>query len=101
VHLRPGATSNERGPRRISRGRLEVWYFGDWGSREAAYPLVSPTVSRQERYRNPDAVSGGTWESFERVLKRHGYFKGGLCKTEAARSIAPHIDSARNASPSF
>jgi hypothetical protein len=53
------------------------------------------------RYRDPDAIAGGTWEAFERVLRQSGYFRGGLRKVEAARTIAPHIDPARNTSRSF
>lgn len=86
---------------RIAIEELEAWYFGDWEAVCAAYPRVSASVPRREGYRNPDAIAGGTWEAFERVLQRSGYFKGGLRKIEAARSIAPHIDPARNRSRSF
>ena len=58
-------------------------------------------IPNQSRYSNPDAIRGGTWETFERILKRHGYFKTGLRKIEAARAIAAHIDPERNRSPSF
>ena len=47
------------------------------------------------------AVRGGTWEAFERILKRHGYFKTGLRKTEAARDVGIHIDANRSRSHSF
>ena len=66
-----------------------------------AFPRVSPTVPNQARYRNPDAVRGGVWEAFERILKRYGYFRTGLRKIEAARAITPKMDPARNRSPSF
>ena len=86
---------------RIAIEELEAWYFGDWEAVCSAYPRVSPTVPNQSRYRNPDSVQGGTWEAFERILKRHGYFKTGLRKVEAARAVAIYIDPARNRSVSF
>lgn len=86
---------------RIVVEELEAWYFGDWEAVRGAFPRVSPTVPNQARYRNPDAIRGGTWEAFERILKRHGYFRTGLRKIEAARAIAPKIDPVRNRSPSF
>jgi hypothetical protein len=86
---------------RIAIEELEAWYFGDWDAVRAAYPRVAESVPRRQGYRNPDAIAGGTWEAFERVLQRAGYFKGGLRKVEAARSIAPHLDPARNTSRSF
>ena len=55
----------------------------------------------QARYRSPHAIKGGTWETFERVMKAAGYFKTGLRKIEAARAVAAHMDPSRNTSPSF
>ena len=86
---------------RIVVEELEAWYFGDWDAVRCAYPKVPDTIPRRARYRNPDEIHGGTWEAFERVLQKHGYFKGGLRKIEAARAIAPHVDPVRNRSPSF
>lgn len=86
---------------RIAIEELEAWYFGDWEAVRAAYPRVPSQVPRKHLYRNPDAVAGGTWEAFERVLQRAGYFKTGLRKIEAAEAIAPHIDYQRNSSHSF
>ena len=86
---------------RIVVEELEAWYFGDWEAVRGAFPKVPSDVPNQPRYRNPDAIQGGTWEAFQRILKRHGYFRAGLRKMEAARLIAPKIDPARNRSPSF
>lgn len=86
---------------RVVIEELEAWYFGDWHAVRAAYPRVPAAIPNQAKYRDPDAIAGGTWESFERVLKRHGYFQTGLRKMEAARAIAAHIDPARNSSRSF
>ena len=85
---------------RIAIEELEAWYFGDWQAVRCAYPRVSDGVSRQARYRNPDAIRGA-WEAFERILQRRGYFATGLRKVEAARAVAVHIDPDRNRSESF
>lgn len=86
---------------RIVIEELEAWYFGDWVAVQRAYPRTSASTTRQARYRDPDAIMGGTWEAFERIMKRHGYFKTGLRKIEAAKSVAAHIDPDRNGSRSF
>ena len=86
---------------RIAIEELEAWYFGDWEAVRQAYPGVPRNTPNQARYRDPDAVQGGTWEAFERILEKRGYFKNGLRKIEAARAIAPNIDPARNRSRSF
>lgn len=85
---------------RIVIEELEAWYFGDWEAVRKAYPRT-PDITKRSRYRDPDAVPGGTWEAFERVLGEAGYFKTGLRKVEAARAIAPHMDPERNRSRSF
>ncbi len=86
---------------RIVIEELEAWYFGDWQAVRQAYPRVSANIPRRAGYRDPDAIRGGTWEAFERVMKRYGYFTTGLRKVEAAESIAAHIDPDRNTSRSF
>lgn len=86
---------------RLAIEELEAWYFGDWDAVRSAYPRVPATIPRQARYRDPDAITGGTWEAFERILKRAGYFQTGLRKIEAARSIAEHWQPETNRSHSF
>jgi len=86
---------------RLAIEELEAWYFGDWEAVRAEYPRVSATVPARAAYRDPDAIKGGTWEAFEREMNRAGYCRGGLRKIEAARSIAPHMEAARNTSRSF
>lgn len=86
---------------RLAIEELEAWYFGDWEAVRAAYPRVNANVPMQARYRDPDAIKGGTWEAFERILKAAGYFKTGLRKIEAARAVATHMDPSRNTSTSF
>ncbi len=93
---------DHRGPAqvivRIAIEELEAWYFGDWTAVQAAYPRANKPP---QHCRAPDAVKGGTWEAFERSMRKSGYFVSGLRKIEAATRIAPHIDPARNTSPSF
>ena len=86
---------------RIVIEELEAWYFGDPEAICNAYPRVSLRTLNQARYRDPDAIKGGTWEALERVLQRNGYFCGGISKIEAARTIAAQIDPQRNRSRSF
>ncbi len=80
---------------------LEAWYFGDWEAVRAAYPRVPANIPQKRGYRNPDAIPGGTWEAFERILTKYGYFRGGLRKIEAARAVARHMNPSRNTSRSF
>lgn len=86
---------------RIAIEELEAWYFGDWEAVRAAYPRVPASIPNRQGFRYADAVAGGTWEAFERVMQKHGYFKGGLAKIEAARAIGARIDPARSHSRSF
>ncbi|NPU94899.1 MAG: DUF4276 family protein [Gammaproteobacteria bacterium] len=86
---------------RIAIEELEAWFFGDWQAVRAAYPRVPTTIPNKAAFRDPDAVAGGTWEALERVMKKAGYFSTGLRKLELARSVAIHMDPARNGSRSF
>ncbi len=86
---------------RLAIEELEAWFFGDWEAVRAAYPRVSTNVRALKGLRQPDAIAGGTWEAFERVLKRARYFKTGIRKIEAARAVAENMDPRRNSSPSF
>lgn len=86
---------------RIAVEELEAWFFGDWQAVGSVYSRVPLTIPDKEKYRNADAVQGGTWEAFERILKRHGYFKNGLRKVEAARAIGAQLVPERSCSHSF
>lgn len=86
---------------RIAIEELEAWFFGDWEAVLKAYPSVNRKVPRKQSYRDPDGITGGTWEALERVLMRAGHFRTGLRKIEAARSIAQHMNPVRNQSRSF
>ena len=86
---------------RIAIEELEAWYFADWDGVRTAYPKAPQSVPRQAPFRFSDAISGGTWEAFERIMKKAGYFEGGLRKMEAAQAIGKHLDPDRCSSPSF
>ncbi len=104
ANLTTRSTANDRCYRVVNRlavEELEAWYFGDWEAVREAYPRVPATIPSKETYRDPDAIRGGTWEAFERVLKSAGYFAQGLAKIEAARAIAANMSPERNLSRSF
>ena len=86
---------------RIAIEELEAWYFGDWKAVQAAYPRVPTTIPNRASFRDADAIQGGTWERFEQVMQRAGYFKSGLRKIEAAEAIGSHFSPTRNRSRSF
>lgn len=65
-----------------------------------AYPKVSKNIPNRAKYRDPDAIRN-TWEAFEGILKRSGYFTTGLRKVEAARAVGALADPMRNRSQSF
>jgi hypothetical protein len=86
---------------RIAVEELEAWYFGDWDAVREVYPRVPKNLADKAAYRDPDKIAGGTWETFERVLQRAGYFESGLSKTEVARLLGKRLVSVRNRSHSF
>jgi len=86
---------------RIAIEELEAWFFGDWDAVRAAYPRVSSTIPSQARYRDPDAIAGGTWEALERLLQKAGYFRTGLAKIAVARAVGRYMIPSRNRSHSF
>ena len=86
---------------RIAIEELEAWYFGDWQAVCQAYPRVPANVPSRAHYRDPDAIAGGTWEAFERVLQKSGYFRQGLAKVQAATEIGRYVDPACSQSGSF
>lgn len=86
---------------RIVVEELEAWLLGDVAAVREAYPRVPASLASKAGFRDPDAIRGGTWEAFERILQRAGYYKTGLPKVEVATNIAPHVDPGRNTSKSF
>jgi elongation factor P--beta-lysine ligase len=86
---------------RIMVEELEAWFFGDIPAIIQAYPGIKSSLAQQEKYRDPDAIQGGTWEALERVLRQARYYQGGLDKPKAAREIAEHMNPETNRSKSF
>ncbi len=72
---------------RLAIEELEAWFFGDPKAIVQAYPRVPTTIRGKARYRDPDAIAGGTWEALERVLKKAGYYPSGMPKVETARPV--------------
>lgn len=66
-----------------------------------AYPNAPTNVPHKASFRLSDEIGGGTWEAFERVLQKAGYFRGGLRKVEAAQSVGEQFDPSECRSPSF
>lgn len=86
---------------RIVVEELEAWYVGDTAALRSAFsslPKISPSSGI---FRNPDNVSGGTWEALHRFLRKRGIYRSSFPKIDAARRIAPHLNVARNRSQSF
>lgn len=86
---------------RIMIEELEAWFFGDVEAICQAYAGIRPSLAHKARYRDPDAIQGGTWEALQRELQRVGHFKGGLDKVKAAREIAQFMNPEVNRSLSF
>jgi hypothetical protein len=86
---------------RLAIEELEAWFFGDVEAIATAYPGVSPKIAQKERFRNPDAITGGTWEALEKLLQSKGYHRGGLEKVNAARQISQHMNPDCNRCKSF
>jgi len=86
---------------RIAIEELEAWFFGDVDALRAAYPSVPASLASKAKYRDPDAIAGGTWEALERVLQRAGHYANGIPKVEVARKVAEHMRPDANQSRSF
>ena len=86
---------------RLAVEELEAWFFGDVDALHASYPRVSLNLGKKAKYRDTDAIRGGTWEALERELKKTGYFRGGFSKISIARDVSAHMVPKRNRSKSF
>lgn len=86
---------------RLAIEELEAWFFGDVQALIKAYPAIPANLDKKARYRNPDAIRGGTWEQLEKVLQKAGFFSAGLQKVKAASEISKHMVPERNQSKSF
>ena len=86
---------------RIAVEEIEAWFFGDVEALHTAYPRISQNLQYQAKYRNPDAVRGGTYEALERLLIQKKYYRERISKPTAAQNIAQHMVPSRNRSKSF
>lgn len=88
---------------RIVVEELEAWFFGDVNAIRTAYPRVPVNLGSSAKFREPDAIAGGTWEALLRVLQKAGYYQGqrSLPKIEVARRVAAGMQPERNRSRSF
>lgn len=86
---------------RIVVEELEAWLLGDPQAVVAAYPKIPVSYIKTKKYRDPDAIRGGTAEALEHLLKRYGYIADSMRKTDVAVSIATHMDVSSNISRSF
>lgn len=86
---------------RLAVEELEAWFLGDVAALVATFPRLPSTLDHMARFRDPDAVPGGTWEALERVLQKAGYYPGGLPRVEFARRVSRYMDPQRNRSRSF
>lgn len=86
---------------RLAIEELEAWFFGDIEALHTAYPRIPKTLQYQRKYRNPDAIQGGTYEALERLLIRQNYFRERIPKPTVAQNIAQYMEPSRNRSKSF
>ncbi len=86
---------------RIAIEELEAWFFGDVDALVAAFSRLPKSLARQAKYRDPDAIKGGTAEALARLLQTKGYYPEKVSKVEVARRIAQQMDPDRNRSKSF
>lgn len=88
---------------RLAIEELEAWFFGDVEALHAAYPKISTNLQSKVKYRNPDAVVGGTYEALEDLLRQKKYYKREerIHKPDVAQNIARYMEPSRNKSKSF
>lgn len=86
---------------RLAIEELEAWFFGDIEALHAAYPKISKNLQSKAKYRNPDAIRGGTYEALENLLIQKNYYRERAPKITVAQNIAQHMKPIRNRSKSF
>ncbi len=86
---------------RLAIEELEAWFFGDIDAVRSSYPSIPLNLGEKAKYRNPDAIRGGTWEALEREFKKVGYFSSGISKILVARELSVYMQPERNRSRSF
>jgi hypothetical protein len=86
---------------RLAIEELEAWFFGDVEAMHAAYPRIPINLQSKAKYRNPDAIRGGTYEALEHLLIQSNYYQERVHKPTVAQNIAQHMEPSRNISKSF
>ncbi len=86
---------------RIAIEELEAWFFGDIEALHTAYPRISRNLHAKAKYRNPDAIRGGTYEALEHLLIQKNYYRERIHKPTVAHEIAQYMEPGRNRSKSF
>jgi len=99
----PDAKGQFKVVNRIVIEELEAWFFGDVPALCSAYPGVLPSLAAKAGLRDPDAITGGTWEKLLKTLNNAGYYQTAkkLQKLEVARKIAEKMDVSQNRSHSY
>lgn len=86
---------------RLAIEELEAWFFGDVEAMHAAYPRIPISLQSKAKYRNSDAIRGGTSEALEHLLIQKNYYRGRVPKPIVAQNIAQYMEPNRNRSKSF
>lgn len=86
---------------RLAIEELEAWFFGDVEAMHAAYPKIPINLQSKAKYRNPDAILGGTYEALEHLLIQSNYYQERVHKPTVAQNIAQYMEPSRNRSKSF
>jgi len=84
---------------RIVVEELESWFIGDPQALRKAFPSLPKINGNTKPFSNPD--NGGSWENLHKFMKKHGLYRNGFPKIDAARRIAPHMDIHNNRAASF
>ncbi len=69
---------------RIAIEELEAWFVGDVEALRRVYPRLPASLGSRSKFRDPDAIPGGTWESLEHILQSNGYNEAGYPKIAAS-----------------
>ena len=86
---------------RIAVEELEAWFFGEWAAVQGAFPGVPATVTTSSGVSPMRRDCRRYLGSIGTNPNRHGYFKTGLRKVEAARNIGTCFNQDACISPSF
>jgi Domain of unknown function (DUF4276) len=99
----PNAIGQYEVVNRIVVEELEAWYFGSIKTLSEVFTGVPKNLENKARYRDPDAITGGTHEQLLRVLQNAGHYKRlqRLPKIETARKMGASIDLNNNSSHSY